>query len=121
MRAKGTTLMLLMAAAILLTGCAIEGTWSLEKVNPTAARRDFDFQTFTLQNDGSYYAQSLEPPAGEIATTSGTYKFKDGELTLVSQNGEKHSYDAKLNGDQLVLERPWREGVIKATMVRKHE
>jgi len=105
-------------ALLWLTGCGVNGQWSLSSVDPTAARRDFQLQSLTLQRDGSFYAEELE--GGDIRTTSGTYTYKSGKLRLVAHDGEAQTYDAKMHGgDELVLERNWDGGTVEAKFVRK--
>ena len=82
---------LLLTVSTFVTGCAVTGKWSLTKVEPEAARRDFEYASLTLQKDGSFYAESQEP---RIRTTSGTYTFKDGTLTLMPHEGPRVAYDA---------------------------
>jgi hypothetical protein len=80
----------------------MEGKWSLTKVDPTAARRDFAFTSLTLQEDGTYYAEAQE--FGETESVSGTWSFENGVLSLKRQDGEEHTYDAELLGaDELRL------------------
>jgi hypothetical protein len=111
---------LVMFAALIVTGCGITGKWSLESVNPTADRRDFEYQSLTLQKDGTFYAESLEPHQG-IETTSGTYTYKNGTLALVAHDGEEHTYQAQLEdaGKKLQLVQTGRERKIKATFMRR--
>jgi len=115
---KTLTTLVLISAAVVVTGCGVNGKWELSTVDPTAARRDFEFQSLTLQSDGSFYAESSE--AGEkIRTTSGTYTYQKGTLRLVEHDGEAHSYDAVRQGDELVLKQHWHGQPIKAKFVRK--
>lgn len=92
----------------LLAGCAsMEGKWSLAKVDPTAARRDFAFESITLQDDGTFYAETEE--LGKAESVSGTWTLKRGVLCLREHDGERHTYDAELEsgGKQLRLVRHW--------------
>jgi hypothetical protein len=85
------------------TGCVV-GHWELEKVEPQAARRDVTFQSFTLQRDGSFYAEAEDEG---IHTKSGTYTYKDGVLDFKTHDGTRYTYDAELVGAKLHLERFW--------------
>lgn len=107
-------------ACLAITGCGIDGTWSLAEVDPTAARRDMEFHSLTLQKDGSFYAEARE--VGGIRTTSGTYTFKDDVLNLTAHDGERHTYDAHLkdSGNELELERFWEGRKVKLEYKRKH-
>jgi len=96
------------ALLVLTTGCAsMEGKWSVAKVEPTAARRDFAFESLTLQSDGTFYAEAKE--GGKTDSVSGTWKLDDGVLALREHDGECHTYDAELepSGKRLKLVRHW--------------
>lgn len=106
---------LLYPAAI---GCGVQGKWSLAGVEPTAATRDFQYHSLTLQKDGTFYA---EAGAGPIHTTSGTYSYEEGTLDLVEHNGVRHTYDAKIEdgGNKLSLAQFWEGQRLVALMERK--
>lgn len=92
----------------LLVGCAsMEGKWSLSEVEPTAARRDFDFESLTIQKDGTFYAETKE--MNQTESVSGTWTLSDGVLSLKEQDGELHTFDAELEsgGRRLLLVRHW--------------
>lgn len=90
-----------------MAGCSIPGKWTLAEVDPTAATRDAEFHSLTLQKDGSFYAEANE--AGGIKTTSGTYTYKHGVLDLIAHDGERHTYDARmLNNNDLRLATTWQ-------------
>jgi hypothetical protein len=97
------------------TGCAIEGKWSLAAVEPSAARRDFQYETLTLEDDGSFYAEARER---ETQTTSGTYRYENGVLALREHDGEEHAYDAELTADKLKLKQPWQDRQLVAKFDR---
>lgn len=101
----------------LSAGCSVNGKWSLATVEPTAARRDFPYEVLTLQRDGSFYAEAREP---HTTTTSGTYRYQDGVLTLQEQDGELNTFTAKMvSADELRLERPWKDRVLVARLERE--
>lgn len=104
-----------MLAFAFLPGCGIQGRWALSKVDPEAARRDFRYASMTFQHDGSFYAETQDHG---VHTTSGVYKFGDNLLTLTENNGDVHTYDARLSGDQLTVEQVWKDRKIKARFVR---
>ncbi len=108
----------LIMSAALFVGCTEHGKWSLSEVDPTAARRDFQFQSLTLQRDGTYYAEADEGMG--IESTSGTYTYENGVLALASHDGERHTYDAELmrGGRQLQLQRHWNGQRLTATFQR---
>jgi hypothetical protein len=103
---------------IALPGCAdIAGKWSLAEVEPTAARRDFEYEVLTLQPDGTFYAE-----AREIGTesTSGTYTFGGGHLSLKEHDGERQVYRARFEnaGRELHLARDWEDSSLEAMMLK---
>lgn len=92
--------------ALTLTGCSVQGKWSLADVEPTAARRDFEFESLTLQDDGTFYAESRGPNG--IETSSGTYTYDDDLLDLQAHSGERHTYNAKfITATRLQLQGFW--------------
>lgn len=121
-----------------LTGCSITGKWSLASIEPEAARRDFEFASLTLQKDGSFYAEShttvvaqaqVQTEAGGsfhaeakepgIRTTSGTYVFRDGTLTLTTHAGVQVPFDAAVeDANRLRLEKFWQGRKVKARFNR---
>jgi hypothetical protein len=109
------------ALALFTVGCSMEGQWSLKEVTPTAAQRDFQYRTLTLQDDGSFYAEASE---GEhIRTTSGTYEYDPQKKTLhlEEHDGECHTYDAefKAAGQELQLAQFWNGGKLEARFERE--
>jgi hypothetical protein len=108
-----TTLIALIAA----TGCSVAGKWSLRSVDPSAARRDFPYETLTLERDGSFYAEAKEPVP---RTASGTYRYENGVLALSERGGERNSFQAKMpSNSELRLERPWKDRVVIAQFERR--
>jgi len=103
---------------IAVPGCAdISGKWSLAKVDPTAARRDFEYEVLTLQPDGTFYAEAREQG---IESTSGTYSFGGGHLALKEHDGERQVYRARFEegGRELHLARDWEDSELEATMLK---
>jgi len=102
------------------SGCAnrIPGKWSLANVEPTAARRDFEYTSLTLQKDGTFYGEAQN---GSVKSQSGTYSFHDGVLDLVAHNGERNTFDATIasGGKKLMLEQFWKGNKVKAEFIRK--
>lgn len=101
-----------------LTGCSIQGKWSLAEVEPTAARREAQYEVLTLQKDGSFYAEAKERG---VQTTSGTYSFENDTLTLREHDGEQNAYPAKLSGDELRLEHIWQGQKVEMRYERVKE
>lgn len=107
------------AVVLLAAGCGVAGEWELSQVDPTAARRDVDFQALTLQDDGTFYAEAMGPDG--IRTISGTYTYDGGVLALTEHSGLQHAYDVELadGGDQMRIHHLRRDGqVVRATFVR---
>ena len=99
-----------------VAGCAVQGKWSLSSVEPSAARRDFQYEVLTLENDGSFYAEARE---GATKTTSGTYRYENGVLSLREHNGQERAYDAQVTSDQMKLKQPWQDRQLVACFERK--
>ncbi|MCB9854485.1 MAG: lipocalin family protein [Phycisphaerales bacterium] len=104
--------------ALWLAGCSVEGKWSLADVEPTAARRDFEFESLTLQEDGTFYAESRGPNG--VETSSGTYTFGDDTLNLEAHSGERHTYNTKfITAGRLQLQGFWNGRRVYAEFDRK--
>ncbi|HPF37450.1 MAG TPA: lipocalin family protein [Phycisphaerae bacterium] len=103
--------------ALMMTGCSLEGKWSLSDVEPTAARRDFEFESLTLQEDGTFYAEARG--ATGIETSSGTYIYDDDTLTLTAHSGEQHAYNARfVTATRLELQGFWNGQKVYAKFNR---
>lgn len=100
-------------------GCTVHGKWSVASIDPTAARRDFDFQSLTLQEDGTFYIEANE--AYGIEASSGVYSFEDGVLHLKEHDGESHTYNAELThgGKKLRLQEFWEGQKLIAVLERR--
>jgi len=99
-----------------LAGCSsVVGQWSLKEVEPTAAQRDVQYRTLTLQKNGTFYAEANE---GEIKTVSGTYDYnaKTDTITFREHDREQNTYDAQLKdgGQELQLLSFWEGRKLKA-------
>lgn len=106
----------LSAVLVVLTGCSVQGNWSLASVEPSAARRDFEYETLTLQKDGSFYAEGRERGT---RTTSGTYRYEKGVLALREHDGEEHAYEADVAPDKMKLKQTWQDRQLVAHFDRK--
>lgn len=96
-------------------GCSVQGKWSLSSVEPSAARRDFQYEVLSLEKDGSFYAEARE---GGTRTTSGTYRYENGVLSLREHDGEEHAYDADVSADRMNLKQPWQDRQLVAKFER---
>jgi hypothetical protein len=104
----------------LLSGCAkMEGTWSLAEVDPTAARRDFEYESLTLQEDGTFYAEARK--LGNLESVSGTWRVQDGVLSLKEHSGTRHTYTTELDpgGKRLTLSRHWEDRNMYAILEKR--
>jgi hypothetical protein len=109
-----------LAACVLIstTGCSVQGKWQLETVEPSAARRDFQYEVLTLEKDGSFYAEAREI-AKDTRTTSGTYRYEDGVLALREHDGEERTYRAECpSAKRLKLKDTWKDRELVATFAR---
>ena len=85
----------------LLSGCSVHGKWNLTQ--SAVGTRDAEFRSLWLEKDGTYYAESVSTDRVEPA--AGTYSYENGVLSLLSSDGERHSYDADFenSGKELKL------------------
>jgi hypothetical protein len=105
------------AALLLVTGCSIQGQWELVSVEPQAARRDVAYHAFTLQKDGSYYAEAEDEG---IHTTSGTYNYEKGVLDFIPHEGPRRTFDADFeSATRLHLERLWEGRKLELVYERR--
>lgn len=112
------------SAARLAIGVALPGTasgcvcgeWSLSAVEPSAVRRDFRYDVLTLEQDGSFYAETRQP---EPKTTSGTYRMEQGMLSLSEHDGRHYTCNAEVSGNMLKLKQPWKDRERVASFERK--
>lgn len=109
-------LCLVLAAA----GCSVEGKWSVAEVDPTAARRDFPFESLTLQDDGTFYAEA-KTGAG-VETMSGQYSHDNKTLTLRPHDKDPIAYDTRfLTADRIELSGHWEGRKLVAEMERRSD
>lgn len=99
-----------------MTGCGVQGKWSLSSVEPSAARRDFKYEVLTLEKDGSFYAEARE---GGTKTSSGTYRYEHGVLSLREHDGDEHAYDASVGCCKMKLKQSWQDRQLVAEFEKK--
>lgn len=112
----GISTLALALLAPIVGGCnSVVGQWSLKEVVPTAAQRDVQYRTLTLQKNGTFYAEADE---GDIKTVSGTYDYnsKTKTITFREHDREQNTYDAQLHdgGNELQLLSFWEGRKMKA-------
>ncbi|MCC6312247.1 MAG: hypothetical protein IT345_15225 [Trueperaceae bacterium] len=115
-RFRRPAFVLVCATALGLAAGCVHGRWELVEVDPDAARGDVEFQTITLQDDGSYFAQTNDDG---VQPASGTYTYSDGVLDLQEKDGDRHSYEAAVVGEQLHLKRLWEGQKLKMIYERR--
>lgn len=88
---------------LLVVGCGITGTWKTVKVAPADALEYVPFQMVTFAEDGQYSATHQH--GNEVRTTTGSYTWTWGKLTVTPHEGEARRYPGHYNGftRQLVL------------------
>jgi hypothetical protein len=106
-------------ALLLLAGCAATGKWSLQEIDPSAARADFEPHTLTLQPDQTYYADTNQQ------VTTGVWRWEgpmtDGMLILDERNGQAKSYTAAMpNNNVLKLKTEQQGRAVEARFDRKY-
>ncbi len=108
----------LATAGLLVTGCGVNGKWTLDSVTPDSAKGHFRLAAVTLNSDGSYVAESEYE--GKKETSTGKYEYKDGKLTFMPDKGEQRSYDAELidMGTHLRVKTASEHGDVVAVMKR---
>jgi hypothetical protein len=104
------------------------------------ALRDIQYQVFTLQKDGTFYAEAERSETAGfsvhegatfhaegqqeqrgISTASGVYRYDNNTLTLTPHEGKPVSYQAKLidSGNKLELEKVWKDRTAKMIFERR--
>ena len=106
-------------ALLFLAACSATGKWSLQEIDPSAARADFQPHTLTLQPDKTYYADTNQQ------VTTGVWCWEgpktNGMLILDERNGQAKSYTASMpNNNALDLETDLQGHAVKARFDRKY-
>ena len=108
--------LLIPAGLVFATGCTVTGKWTLEKIKPTAGLHEFDYASLTLQKDGSFYGEALNPG---VRATAGTYTYRDGTLVLEPYDGPRVAYAAQQpDNNHLKLEQTTESERIEAKFKR---
>jgi hypothetical protein len=111
-------------------GC-MTGTWTYDSMEPEMARDDyrmfgptFPGQEFTnvtlrLHDDGTYHGTAYY--GEDVQNSTGTWKYRDGKLTLVDRSGGAYTWDADLkkSGQELELERTMEGTDVILTLKRQ--
>ncbi len=108
-------------ALVVLTGCGIQGKWTVDHVEPADAAGDFKIASVELMKGGDYTATATE---GETELeSSGRWEFSEGKLTLIpSQEGAgTRVYDAALKDFGRSLHVTAKEGDEEVTAVMKRD
>ena len=86
----------LSAVLVALTGCGINGKWTLQSVTPETAKAHCPIQAICLMEDGTY--QSCAMMGDKCTMEKGTYTFDQGAKTLIfkTSDGKEIKYTAEL-------------------------
>ncbi len=114
------TPVVILFVAWLIGGCSITGTWKTVKVEPDDAVGRVPFQMVTFAEDGQYSA--THQYGNEVRTSTGTYTWAWGKLTIKPHDQEARQYPGSYNAvtKQLVLSHQVEGQKVKATL-EKHE
>lgn len=87
--------LLLSCAVAVLTGCGVQGKWTLQSIQPESEKARFNLQWMCLMDDGSYMAAAQEE--GKSACLGGTYTYDGKTKTLTFKtDGKERAYHADL-------------------------
>jgi hypothetical protein len=89
--------LLLSCVLLALTGCnGVTGRWTIDTVEPPAAKVHVPITAFCLMSDGTYCACKME--GDKCTPTKGTYKFDQPgkQLTFTPSEGKERVYKAEL-------------------------
>jgi hypothetical protein len=84
------------AVVLVLSGCGMNGKWTLESIDPESARGHFKLATVELKSDGTYVADSDYDGKTQTSTGKYTYDKETKKLTFTPDQGEARTYDAEL-------------------------
>ena len=119
---KGAAVALICVAVFGLTGCGIQGKWTLQVVKPESARQDLRFGDITLKGNGTY--EAVAKYDGKTETSTGKYTFDSAKHKLTfmpdKQGQPERMYDAWLidMGDRLRVETEYKGKKVAAYMKR---
>lgn len=105
-------------AAILLSGCALAGTWRVTEWEPRVESADLRLSDVTFSPSGRYTA--TETGDGRQVTSTGRYRWLAPWLTMLPDDGAPQDYTASLTfGGKLVLRRDAATGSSTLTLQRR--
>ncbi len=86
----------LSAVLVALTGCGVNGKWTMQSVTPESAKAHCPIQAVCLMEDGTY--QSCSQMGGKCKMENGTYTYDQGTkaLTFKPAEGKEVKYTAEL-------------------------
>lgn len=112
------TVVAAMAAAGILVGCSLEGTWKTVKVEPESAAANFRFASVDFTKDGQFTGNVRYD--GKEETMRGTYTWDGMTLTVVPNEGETRTYKGCLWwGKKLELKSEYKGMEVKGTMEKQ--
>ncbi len=88
----------LSAVLVALTGCGINGKWTVQSVTPDTAKGQCPIKALCLNEDGTYVACTQAPGSDKCVCGKGTYTYDKGTKTLAfkSDDGKEFKYAAHL-------------------------
>ena len=103
----------------LVGGCDITGTWKTVKIEPPDAPEQAPFQMVTFAQDGQYSA--THQYGNEVRTSTGTYTWSLGKLTIAPHDGDPREYAGRYNGltKQLTLSHKVDEQTVRAILEKQ--
>ncbi len=118
MKAKYVFLLPLMSMVALCYSCTATGKWTLQTTDPSAVRADFCPHTLTLQEDGTFYADTNKQLRTGVWSWNGS--MADGLLVLDERGGGSDSFKASIpNNQTLVLQTDLEGRAVTGTYDRK--
>ncbi len=108
--------------AVLLSGCALDGTWRTVKADPEGSMDRAPFKMVTFA-DGNYTSTGTR--GGATETNTGTYTWDGSKLTITpaGEGAEERSYSGYVNvfTGQLVLCHEMDDQTITAYLEKDKE
>ena len=107
--------------ALLVGGCSITGTWKTVEVTPADALEHAPFSMVTFAQDGQYSATRQH--GNEVRTTTGSYAWGWGKLTITPQDGEAREYPGHYNTitRRLILSYQTDDQKVTATLEKQED
>ncbi len=85
----------LASVLVMLSGCAVTGTWSMKSIDPATAKAHFNLQCMKLGEDNTFTACAKEGDQCKMLTGTYTYDANTKKLVFKS-DGKERTYTAEL-------------------------